>query len=59
MRASLDADELMALMHGSDPVRVELTRLDNELRGETPPDLLPAISLCCFYLVAAVGGESV
>ena len=34
MRASLDADELMALMHGSDPVRVELTRLENELRGE-------------------------
>ncbi|KAM0895495.1 hypothetical protein ACQ4PT_023771 [Festuca glaucescens] len=34
MRASLDADELMALMHGSDPVRVELTRLENELRDK-------------------------
>ena len=33
VRASLDADEFMALMHGSDPVRVELTRLENELRG--------------------------
>ena len=43
MRASLDADELMALMHGSDPVRVELTRLENELRGETPICSLPAI----------------
>ena len=34
VRASLDADELMALMHGSDPVRVELTRLENELRDK-------------------------
>lgn len=33
VRASLDADEFIALMHGSDPVRVELTRLENELRG--------------------------
>jgi hypothetical protein len=35
VRASLDADELIALMHGSDPVRVELTRLENELRGDS------------------------
>jgi hypothetical protein len=33
VRASFDADEFIALMHGSDPVRVELTRLENELRG--------------------------
>ncbi|KAF8641690.1 hypothetical protein HU200_067712 [Digitaria exilis] len=31
VRASLDADEFIALMHGSDPVRVELTRLENEV----------------------------
>jgi hypothetical protein len=31
---ALDADELLALMHGSDPVKVELNRLENEVRGE-------------------------
>lgn len=49
VRASLDADELMALMHGSDPVRVELTRLENELRGEL------LIRPCCFALVFSMG----
>ncbi|KAI5006058.1 hypothetical protein ZWY2020_033301 [Hordeum vulgare] len=44
VRASLDADELMALMHGLDPVRVELTRLENELRGE------PLIRPLCFSM---------
>ncbi|XP_062233164.1 microtubule-associated protein 70-3 [Phragmites australis] len=34
VRASLDADEFIALLHGSDPVRVELTRLENELRDK-------------------------
>jgi hypothetical protein len=54
MRASLDADELMALMHGSDPVRVELTRLENELRGEA--HLLPRRgSLYCFGRVLVWG----
>lgn len=42
VRASLDADEFIALMHGSDPVRVELTRLENELRGEL-------ICSCCLF----------
>lgn len=31
---SLDADDFMSLMHGSDPVKVELNRLENEVRGE-------------------------
>lgn len=30
---SLDADDFMSLMHGSDPVKVELNRLENEVRG--------------------------
>lgn len=34
MRQSLDADEFMNLLHGSDPVKVELNRLENEVRGE-------------------------
>jgi len=34
VQAGLDADELLTLMHGSDPVKVELTRLENEVRGE-------------------------
>lgn len=34
MRPSFDADnEFMNLLHGSDPVRIELNRLENELRG--------------------------
>ncbi|GMP85882.1 hypothetical protein CsSME_00038878 [Camellia sinensis var. sinensis] len=31
---SLDADEFLNLLHGSDPVKVELNRLENEVRGE-------------------------
>lgn len=34
VQAGLDADELLTLMHGSDPVKVELNRLENEVRGE-------------------------
>lgn len=30
---SLDADEFFNLMHGSDPVKIELNRLENEVRG--------------------------
>jgi len=34
MRPSFDADnEFMNLLHGSDPVRIELNRLENEVRG--------------------------
>lgn len=33
IRRSLDADEFINLLHGSDPVRVELNRLENEVRG--------------------------
>lgn len=33
MRPSLDADEFLNLLHGSDPVKVELNRLENEVRG--------------------------
>ncbi|ESW32426.1 hypothetical protein PHAVU_002G321500 [Phaseolus vulgaris] len=34
MRQSLDADEFMNLLHGSDPVKVELNRLENEVRDK-------------------------
>lgn len=36
-QVGLDADELLTLMHGSDPVKVELNRLENEVRGELVP----------------------
>jgi hypothetical protein len=36
-QVALDADELLTLMHGSDPVKVELNRLENEVRGELIP----------------------
>ncbi|RYR01496.1 hypothetical protein HN51_039132 [Arachis hypogaea] len=32
LRPPSEVDDLLTLLHGSDPVRVELTRLDNELR---------------------------
>ncbi|KAE9597532.1 hypothetical protein Lal_00029836 [Lupinus albus] len=34
MRPSLDADEFMNLFHGSDPVKVELNRLENEVKDK-------------------------
>ncbi|KAG2661372.1 hypothetical protein PVAP13_1KG502400 [Panicum virgatum] len=34
VQAGLDADELLTLMYGSDPVKVELTRLENEVRDK-------------------------
>ncbi|XP_031491659.2 microtubule-associated protein 70-1-like isoform X2 [Nymphaea colorata] len=34
MRPSLDADEFINLLHGSDPVKVELNRLENEVRDK-------------------------
>lgn len=30
-----DVDQLLQLLHGSDPVRMELARLENELKGKT------------------------
>lgn len=34
MKPSMDADEFINLLHGSDPVRVELNRLENEVRDK-------------------------
>ncbi|KAK9051221.1 hypothetical protein SSX86_027847 [Deinandra increscens subsp. villosa] len=34
VRPSLDADDLMNLLHGSDPVKLELNRLENEVRDK-------------------------
>ena len=34
VRQSMDADKFMNLLHGSDPLKVELNRLENEVRGE-------------------------
>lgn len=33
MKPSLDVEEFINLLHGSDPVKVELNRLENEVRG--------------------------
>lgn len=40
-RAASDVDDIITLLHGSDPVRVELNRLENEVRG-------PFLFLCFF-----------
>ncbi|XP_052184558.1 microtubule-associated protein 70-2 [Diospyros lotus] len=34
LRPSLDADEFINLLHGSDPVKLELNRLENEVRDK-------------------------
>ncbi|XP_047342171.1 microtubule-associated protein 70-1-like [Impatiens glandulifera] len=34
VRPSLDADDFINLLHGSDPVRIELKRLENEVRDK-------------------------
>ncbi|AET05426.2 putative microtubule-associated protein [Medicago truncatula] len=34
VRPSLDADEFMNLLHGSDPVKLELNRLENDVRDK-------------------------
>ncbi|XP_070044590.1 microtubule-associated protein 70-3-like [Nicotiana tomentosiformis] len=34
MRPSLDADEFLNLLHGSDPLKLELNRLENEVRDK-------------------------
>nr|GMD40810.1 microtubule-associated protein 70-2-like [Ipomoea batatas]GMD48456.1 microtubule-associated protein 70-2-like [Ipomoea batatas]GMD93631.1 microtubule-associated protein 70-2-like [Ipomoea batatas] len=33
VRPSLDADEFINLLHGSDPMKMDLNRLENEVRG--------------------------
>ena len=33
VRSSLDTDEFLNLLHGLDPVKVKLNRLENEVRG--------------------------
>lgn len=43
VRPSLDADEFLNLLHGSDPVKVELNRLENEVRGA---NAVPIRSFC-------------
>lgn len=32
-RSSLDEEDFINLLHGSDPVKIELNRLQNELKG--------------------------
>lgn len=44
MKPSIDADnEFITLLHGSDPVKIELNRLENDVRG------IISFSICLFY----------
>lgn len=49
-RPSLDADEFMNLLHGSDPVKLELNRLENEVKGVKMWFDLKSFSLDFFLL---------
>nr|GEZ71608.1 microtubule-associated protein 70-1-like [Tanacetum cinerariifolium] len=37
LRPSLDNDDLIHLVHGFDPIKVELNRLENEVRDPVKP----------------------
>jgi hypothetical protein len=39
LKPALEMEDLISLLHGSDPVRVELTRLENDLHCQLPPHL--------------------
>lgn len=43
--SSLDEDDFMNLLHGSDPVKIELNRLQNDVRGINSFTLL----FCFFF----------
>ena len=43
VRPSMDADDFFNLFPGSDPVKLELNRLENEVRGAK------CGSICCFF----------
>jgi hypothetical protein len=36
LKPALEMEDLISLLHGSDPVRVELTRLENDLHCKLP-----------------------
>ena len=51
-RAGSDVDDIITLLHGSDPVRVELNRLENEVRGSHSLSLSLSLFLSVFVRVA-------
>lgn len=60
LRRSLDADEFINMMHGSDPIRVELTRLENQVRGANVAWSIAFLALICFLGYAwSFGCESI
>ncbi|KAL0007273.1 hypothetical protein SO802_008775 [Lithocarpus litseifolius] len=52
VRPSLDADEFINLLHGSDPVKVELNRLKNEVRGAKCGSIRCVSSLILLALIS-------
>ena len=52
VRPSMDADEFINLLHGSDPVKVELNRLENEVRGAKCGSICCVSSLILLALIS-------
>jgi hypothetical protein len=46
-RAGSEVDDIITLLHGSDPVRVELNRLENDLRGSHTLSL--SLNFLCLF----------
>lgn len=55
-RAGSDVDDIITLLHGSDPVRVELNRLENEVRGHFSLSFTSLFSFVyeCWWKMVAV-----
>lgn len=49
MRPSMDGDEFINLLHGSDPVKVELNRLENEVRGANAARSAGFLEICYWF----------
>lgn len=58
MKPSLETDEFINLLHGSDPVKVELNRLENEVRGRNVVRSVPVFAIFVMFLKFFLGSLS-
>lgn len=49
-QSSLDEDDFINLLHGSDPVKIELNRLENDVRGMNDTTLIITMHFFLFLL---------
>ena len=54
IKPSLEVEEFINMLHGSDPVRVELSRLENEVRGGNAVRSVSFLIFSCFLPFGAL-----